>query len=39
MVRQEKRMAQEREGQWATRILGHTLLRKGRIMDSRMLSR
>ena len=36
MARQEERMAQEREGQWATRVLGHTLLRKGRIMDSRV---
>ena len=32
MARQEERMAAEREGQWATRVLGHTLLQKGRIL-------
>ena len=35
MARQEERMAAEREGQWATRVRGHTLLRKGRILDTR----
>ena len=31
-LRQEERMAAEREGQWTTRVMGHSLLRKGRIM-------
>ena len=32
VARQEERMAAEREGQWTTRVMGHILLRKGRIM-------
>ena len=30
---QEERMAAEREGQWTTRVMGHSLLRKGRILS------
>ena len=31
MLREEERMARDREGQWAARARGHTLLRKGHI--------
>ena len=32
VARQEERMSAERVGQWTTRVMGHSLLRKGRIM-------
>ena len=32
VARQEERMAAEREGQWTTRVMGHSLLRRGSVM-------
>ena len=34
VAKQEEMMADEREGQWTTRVMGHSLIRKGRIMVS-----